>query len=162
MTLQAPSPPALGTEPAGDRLRRLDAPLPAGGRNPAPALRAGRLVRLLWLGFGWTCVLLGVIGAVLPLMPTTVFLLLAAWSFSRGSPRFHRWLIAHPRLGPPIRVWREHGAISRPAKLFAMISLVLSFGLAVALGAAPWALLLCALCLSAVAGFLLTRPAPPT
>ncbi|HEV7254714.1 MAG TPA: YbaN family protein [Mesorhizobium sp.] len=118
-------------------------------------------MRLLWVGLGWACVLLGLIGMVLPLMPTTVFLLLAAWSFSRGSPRFHCWLTTHPHLGPPIRAWREHGAVSRQAKALAVVSLALSFGLAASMGAPVWALALCALCLSVVAAFLLTRPAPP-
>ncbi len=51
-----------------------------------------------YLLLGWTNVGLGIIGAILPVMPTTVFLLIAAWAFSKSSPRWHRWLREHPAL----------------------------------------------------------------
>jgi uncharacterized membrane protein YbaN (DUF454 family) len=55
-------------------------------------------------------------GVVLPMMPTTPFLLLATFAFARSSLRLHDWLVAHPRLGPPINDWRAHGAVSRVAR----------------------------------------------
>lgn len=70
---------------------------------------------------------LGMIGAVVPLMPTTVFLIAAAACFAHSSPRFEAWLLEHPRFGPTLRDWRAHGAISRPAKLIACAGMAAGF-----------------------------------
>lgn len=76
---------------------------------------------------GWVLVPVGVAGVFLPLLPGTVFLILAAACFARSSPRFETWLVSHPRLGPPIRSWRATGAIPRRAKWIACTSLALSW-----------------------------------
>jgi uncharacterized protein len=65
---------------------------------------------------GLACVVLGVVGAFLPLLPTTPFLLLAAWCFARANPAWEARLLAHPKYGPLIRLWRERGAIPPVAK----------------------------------------------
>lgn len=83
--------------------------------------------RRMYLLLGWLCVGLGLVGAVLPVMPTTVFLLIAAWAFSRSSPRWHNWLRDHPRFGSLIRGWEEHHAMPRRAKRIAWITLGLSY-----------------------------------
>ena len=70
-----------------------------------------RLSRPAWLGLGLFFVLLGFIGALLPLMPTTIFLILAAGCFARSSPRLENWLLTHPHFGHHIVAWREKGAI---------------------------------------------------
>ena len=67
--------------------------------------------RLALLFIGSLALVLGVIGVFVPLLPTTPFILLAAWCFLRSSPRFHAWLTTHPRFGPIIRDWHERGAI---------------------------------------------------
>lgn len=118
-------------------------------------------VRALWKVAGLVSLTVGVIGIFVPLLPTTVFLLLAAYCFQRGSPTLHLWLVNHPRFGPPIRDWREHGAISRKAKRNAMIALVVVFGLSLLLGVSLWLLALQAGILLAVAAFILTRPEGP-
>ena len=69
---------------------------------------------------------LGVAGVVLPGIPGVPFLLLAAWAGSRGWPAFERWLLAHPRLGPPVQAWRDHGAVPRHAKWWASAMMSLS------------------------------------
>ena len=72
---------------------------------------SGRLMKVLLIACGTLCVALGVIGIFLPLMPTTVFLLLAAACYARSSERFHRRLVEHPWLGPYIR--QRHGMSAR-------------------------------------------------
>ncbi len=86
-----------------------------------------RLSRLLWWLLAYTCLLLGLIGIVLPGLPTTVFILLAAWAATRGSPRLQAWLERHPRFGPAIRNWRDHGTVPRSAKRLATWMMVLSW-----------------------------------
>jgi len=77
--------------------------------------------------FGWAMVGLGLIGVVVPGMPTTIFLLIALWAFSKSSKRFHAWLWTHPRFGPPLRAWREHKVIPRRAKILAVTMMTASF-----------------------------------
>ena len=79
--------------------------------------------RLLLRLLGSAAVGLGFVGIFVPLLPTTPFLLVAAWAFARSSPRLDAWLHAHPRLGAPLTAWEERRAIPRKAKAFAGISL---------------------------------------
>jgi hypothetical protein len=69
-----------------------------------------------WVALGAVFVLLGIVGAILPVLPTTPFLLLAAACFMRGSERCYRWLVEHPVLGGPVRAFREGRGIRRKAK----------------------------------------------
>lgn len=119
------------------------------------------MTRLLWLSLGITATGCGIAGIVLPLVPTTPFLLLAAFAFARSSPRLHDWLVNHPRLGPPIADWRAHGAISRRAKGMAMAFMLAALALSVALGVKTWVVVVQAVVLVAVATFILTRPDTP-
>ena len=115
-------------------------------------------MRPLYLFFGWICVGLGIAGLALPMVPGTVFLILAAACFTRSSPRFEKWLLEHPRLGPNIVAWREHGVISPRAKLFA-ISGMLSSLVIMELTGAPFIAFAVALpAIAASAIFVLTRP----
>lgn len=115
-------------------------------------------MRLFWLGLGWTCVGLGAIGVVMPLVPTTPFLLAAAWAFANSSERFHRWLLEHRHLGPPIHAWKRHRAIPRHVKWLAALSVVVSIAGALWAGVPAWALMLQVAILTVVMAFVLTRP----
>ena len=84
-------------------------------------------MRLVYFGLGWVFVALGVIGLIMPMMPGTVFLIVAAWCFARSSPRFEAWLLNHPTMGKPLRDWRAAGAIPRSGKIMACVGMMLGF-----------------------------------
>ena len=115
-------------------------------------------MRLLWHLFGWTNVAAGTAGIFLPLLPTTPFLLLAAWAFARSSERAHRWLHTHPRFGPFLQAWQQHRALSRRSKVLAVASLLASVAIAAAAGVPPWALVLQTAVLAGVGTYLVSRP----
>ncbi len=81
--------------------------------------------RLLWLAAGVLSLITGIVGIFLPLLPTTPFVLLAAFCFSRGSERCERWLLEHPRFGPMVRDWRTDRAIPLRAKQLATLMMAL-------------------------------------
>ncbi|CAM5768038.1 YbaN family protein [Bosea minatitlanensis] len=124
--------------------------------NADPSRR--RWPRPLLFALGWVFTALGVAGLILPLMPGTVFLILAAWCFSRSSPRFEAWLVGHPTLGPHVRRWRETGAIARRAKILACGSMALSFVLLTLTPAPPIALIVTAICLIGAGIYVASRP----
>ncbi len=118
-----------------------------------------RLARLIfWRALALVCVVLGVIGVFLPVLPTTPFLLVAAWAGGKGWPQLEAWLVAHPRWGPPIQRWRDHRAVPRSAKWAASGTMSASVAL-LWLSSAPLALQIAvALLLAMVAGWLWRRP----
>lgn len=86
---------------------------------PAAAIPRPTWQRALWLTAGLAALATGLVGIVLPLLPTTPFVLLAAFCFSRGSRRCETWLLEHPRFGPMVRDWRARHAVPRRAKWLA-------------------------------------------
>ena len=96
------------------------------------AVRSGP-ARWLLISVGFVCVGLGTVGVVLPLLPTTPFLLVAAACFARSSPRFYLWLLSQPGVGPAIQEWHETRRIPRGAKATAIVSIVLVGGSSVVL-----------------------------
>ncbi len=119
-----------------------------------------RTQSLLWRLLALTSLALGVVGLFLPVVPTVPFVLLAAWAAGRGWPQLESWLLAHPRYGPPIRQWREQGAVSRRAKWFACTMMA---GSAAMLWFAPvpaWLRAAVYIVMLAVAAWLCTRPEP--
>lgn len=86
----------------------------------------GRVGRIAYLVTGCLFVGLGVLGAVLPVVPTTPFLLVALWAFSKSSARLERWLLEHPRFGPRLVAWRTDRVIPLPVKLTAWGSMIAS------------------------------------
>ncbi|MBY3624022.1 YbaN family protein [Acinetobacter sp. CUI P1] len=81
---------------------------------------------LFWRSLVVIFIMLGIIGAILPGMPTTVFLILAAWAASKGWPQMDAWLLNHPKYGATLRNWREYGTVPRKAKWIASIMMLIS------------------------------------
>ena len=125
-----------------------------------PSRQQRRWHRPLYLAAGWTCTGLGIVGVILPMMPGTIFLIAAAWCFSRSSPRFETWLVSHPKLGPQVLRWRRTGAIARETKYVACGSMALSFVLLAATDAPPIALWLSGAGLIAAGTYVASRPEP--
>ncbi|MDD3444322.1 MAG: YbaN family protein [Zavarzinia sp.] len=118
--------------------------------------------RAFFLVLGLVMVGLGIVGAFLPVMPTTGFLILAVACFARSSPRLEAWLLNHPRFGPPLRDWRHYGAISKRGKRFALGGMALGYGIFLVSSRPQWWLALLVLAVIGIgAAYVTTRPAPP-
>lgn len=118
-------------------------------------------MRIIWLIVGLAATGCGIAGIVLPLVPTTPFLLVAAFAFARSSPALHNWLLTHPRLGPLIDDWRKHGAISRHTKAIAIAVMIAMLFASWIAGLQTKLLLVQAGVLTVAALFILSRPAVP-
>lgn len=113
---------------------------------------------LAWQGAGWLFVGLGLVGAALPIMPTTCFMILALACFTRGSPRLANWLLNHPRFGPPLRDWQQHRAISPRTKRVAAAAIAVAWVIVLAT-TSGWLLpTAVGVVLSSVVAFIWTRP----
>ena len=110
---------------------------PAQETSRQPQLHANRWVRLACLGIGVSALILGLIGIVVPVLPTTPFILLAAACFARASKRLHDALLNHRVLGPIIREWQQHRAMPRRAKRAAYLLMAVSFGSSILLMQSP-------------------------
>jgi uncharacterized membrane protein YbaN (DUF454 family) len=124
--------------------------------SPSATGGFSRHLGLRLLGVSAAC--LGIAGAVLPLLPTTPFLLIASWAFARSSPRLDAWLRAHPLLGPPLSAWERRRAIPRGAKLLAVASLSASWLLLWTRGGSPLVLGAAAAVMLLVGAWIVTRP----
>lgn len=117
--------------------------------------------RTLWLIVGYAALGLAIAGAALPLLPTTPFLLVAAYAFARSSPHLHRWLVTHPQFGPLIENWRRYGAISVKAKAAALFTMAVTLALSWLFGAGADLLALQTVVMAGAAAFILSRPSGP-
>ena len=120
-----------------------------------------RAARITWLVVGLLALALGALGIALPLLPTTPFILVAAFAFAQSSEKMHQWLLDHNVFGPLIDNWQRFGAISRRAKVLSVVSMaaVLAFSLAMR---APTAVIVAqVVVLGGAALFILSRPLPP-
>ena len=117
--------------------------------------------RVTWLLIGFVALALGAIGVVLPLLPTTPFILLAAFAFAQSSERLHTWLVEHDTFGALIRNWRQHRAISRRAKVISVLSMVAVVVISWLHSVPTSVIVVQVVALSASAIFVVTRPLPP-
>lgn len=110
-------------------------------------------------GAGLACVGLGAIGIVLPVLPTTPFMIVALWCFSRSSDRLHDWLFDHRLFGPALHRWETYRIIPPLAKLTALSAMSLSLCYLALFSGAPWYLvLLVGLVMGYGAWFILSKP----
>ena len=116
-------------------------------------------IRILYFVLGWVFFALGAVGVILPVLPTTPFMILALWAFAKSSQRFHNWLYNHPLFGPPLQKWQQHRVIPLPAKVLSISMMSLSFIYLVFYRNLQlyWLVLTAALMLYA-AWFILTKP----
>jgi uncharacterized membrane protein YbaN (DUF454 family) len=93
---------------------------------------------LLYVAGGWLFVGLAVVGAVLPLVPSTPFLLLASWCFYRGSPRIHAWLHRSRHFGPMLDDWEHYHGVRRTTKRTAVLTILAVVATSLLLNSLPW------------------------
>lgn len=124
-----------------------------------PTGKGHRLSRAGFFALGLVMLALGLVGALLPLMPTTIFLILAAWCFGRSSPALERRMLEHPRFGPVLRDWREHGVMPRRAKWMAYTGMAVGYVIFLMTGNPPtWLAVAVLAMLGASALWIVRRP----
>ncbi len=121
--------------------------------------KTGQL-RWLWLLLTWVCIALAILGAILPGLPTTVFVLIAAWSASRCSPRLRGWLERHPLFGERLRNWEQGGYIDRRTKWIASSGMLAALVIVLISISHPLLLTAILLFIATGAGIVWSRPEP--
>jgi len=117
--------------------------------------------KYLFIGLGSLFVFLGFIGIVIPGIPTTPFLLLSAWFFSKSSSFLENWLINHKLFGPLIRDWNEHKSISRKSKIVAVIIIIPTFTFSIYSSLNMIIDILLGITCISLCAYLISRPEPP-
>lgn len=118
-------------------------------------------VRALWLTVAGTSLVLAAAGVVLPVVPTTPFVLVAAYAAAKGSPRLHAWILGHRVFGPVVRDWQAGGAVAPRTKWVALATMALSAAIVAVV--APVAVATAAIGTMAIVGtWLWRRPEPAT
>ena len=124
-----------------------------------------KIGRSIWTGFGLTFVGLGLIGVVVPGMPTTIFMILALYCFRRGSVRFERWLLEHKVFGPTLRDWDKYKGIRRKTKIVAVATLaffiLISVGVIMVMSKKPVVIAIVVGTGVLVSVYIVTRPTIP-
>lgn len=119
-------------------------------------------MRRFHLGLGYLSLALGAAGIVLPLLPTTPFVILAAWCFARSNPALAAKLYDHKHFGPALTAWRDQGAVSRRAKSLALSSLLICYLISIWLIESPYVPFVLAAIMGSVALYIAKRPVPST
>ncbi|WP_305988147.1 YbaN family protein [Roseibium sp. MMSF_3544] len=120
------------------------------------------LRRITFKLLGTGCVGLGIVGAFLPLLPSTIFFIMAAACFARSSPALEARILNHPVFGPPVIAWREHGAIPPKAKIIAVAGMAFGFAMFYWTSSpALWLSIVVGLFLVGCATYVLSRPSGP-
>lgn len=104
------------------------------------ASESSGMKKWFWLGAGWLALGLGTLGLLLPLLPTTPFVLLAAWCFAKGSKKWHQWLLDNRYAGPQLRLWQQERGLCPKVKQRAILIFILGFGISVLLLPIEWPL----------------------
>jgi len=146
--------------PPEDSTVHAPAPSAATEAEPAPPARPVRL-RWAWWLLAYASLALGIVGIVVPGLPTVPFVLLSAFAASRGSQRLHAWLLAHRQFGPMIRDWQAHGAVSRRAKRLAVSMMALCAAIMFLTSPKWWMAASGTAIMCVVAVWLWRRPEPP-
>lgn len=123
--------------------------------------RFRRGFRWAWWLLAYASLAMGIVGIFVPGLPTTVFILIAAWAASRGSERLHRWLLRHPVFGPVIADWQVTRAVSRKGKWMATLTMTVCALIVLWLVTTLWVQMLSIGCMAVVATWLWLRPEPP-
>ena len=113
---------------------------------------------LLWRTAALLAFAIGIVGVVVPVLPTVPFLILSAWAASKGWPAFELWLLEHRFYGPHIRQWREQGIVPRTAKIWAVLTMLCSAVVLQLLDTPRWLQLGAPLMMAVVAVWLWRRP----
>lgn len=126
--------------------------------RPAPGIAA----RLVWQTVGTISLILGLVGVVLPIMPTAPFIILAAFAFARSAPAVQAWLERNALFGPMIADWKANGAIALKYKIFSITAMTMSLVFSLVIALPPIIVSVQAVCIAAAALFILSRPSRPS
>lgn len=171
--MSQPSPSDSPAEPqtSGPAVSRVEKASPPGESSHAArvdehlaALRALKPlpwpVRALLVVFAGLSLATGIVGIFVPGLPTTVFVLMAAWAAARSSPRLYGWLVRHRLFGPMIINWHNGGTVSRKAKWSASITMAVCAVIVAYTAHRPWLAIVAIGSMAAVSIWLWMRPEP--
>ncbi|VAX00513.1 hypothetical protein MNBD_GAMMA22-2959 [hydrothermal vent metagenome] len=119
-------------------------------------------MKYFYLALGWLFFITGIIGAILPVLPTTIFMILALWAFSKSSDRFHQWLYTHKTFGAALQQWQQYKIIPVKAKVLAVIMIFSSMVYIYFFSnLSTWIIIVLELILISVILYILSKPSEP-
>lgn len=115
---------------------------------------------LLWRLVGVLSTSVGLVNAFVPILPTTIFLIIGVWAFGKGAPHWRERLLQHRRFGKPLRDWEDGGRVSRRGKVLAVIGISASWMISAYFIGLGWVIASLGIVLASLAVWLATRPLP--